>query len=130
MKNLGQIDYKSLTRVTQQDLDEGVWDAEQKGLYSKDGKRFLQYVRPQSLPHGTLDTFQLKSGVEVICDGDLQVIAVQRIEGLAHQLIGLAESIGRMRYCLRLRPCGSGGQLVIDRAGQRVPVVQRGTTAG
>ena len=68
MKNLEQIDYKSLTRVTQQDLDEGVWDAEHKGLYNKDGKRFLQYVRPQSLEWGVPDTFQLKSGVEVICE--------------------------------------------------------------
>ena len=62
------IDYKSLTKVTQQDLDEGVWDAEHKGLYSKDGKRFLQYVRPRSLEWGVPDTFQLKSGVEVICE--------------------------------------------------------------
>ena len=62
------IDYKSLTKVTQQDLDESVWDAEHKGLYSKDGKRFLQYVRPRSLEWGVPDTFQLKSGVEVICE--------------------------------------------------------------
>lgn len=68
MKNLGQIDYKSLTKVTQQDLDEGVWDAERKGLYSKDGKRFLRYVRPKSLEWGVPDTFQLKSGVEIICE--------------------------------------------------------------
>lgn len=61
-------DYEQLTKVTQQDLDEGVWDAEHKGLYSKDGKRFLQYVRPQSLEWGVPDTFQLKSGVEVICE--------------------------------------------------------------
>lgn len=65
---MGQIDYKSLTKVTQQDLDEGVWDAEHKGLYSKDGKRFLQYIRPQTLPPETPDTFQLKSGVEIICE--------------------------------------------------------------
>ena len=63
-----QINYKLLTKVTQQDLDEGVWDAEHKGLYSKDGKRFLQYKRPKSLEWGVPDTFQLKSGVEVICE--------------------------------------------------------------
>lgn len=62
------IDYEQLTKVTQQDLDEGVWDAEHKGLYSKDGKRFLQYIRPRSLEWGVPDTFQLKSGVEVICE--------------------------------------------------------------
>ncbi len=60
--------YIFLTKVTQQDLDEGVWDAEHKGLYSKDGKRFLQYIRPQNLELGEPDTFQLKSGVEVICE--------------------------------------------------------------
>lgn len=49
----GIIDYEQLTKVTQQDLDEGVWDAEHKGLYSKDGKRFLQYKRPKSLEWGT-----------------------------------------------------------------------------
>ena len=63
-----QKDYEQLTKVTQQDLDEGVWDAEHKGLYSKDGKRFLQYKRPKSLEWGVPDTFQLKSGVEVICE--------------------------------------------------------------
>lgn len=63
-----QIDYEQLTKVTQQDLDEGIWDAEHKGLYSKDGKRFLQYIRPKSLEWGVPDTFQLKSGVEVICE--------------------------------------------------------------
>ena len=31
----GIIDYEQLTKVTQQDLDEGAWDAENKGLYSK-----------------------------------------------------------------------------------------------
>lgn len=61
-------DYEQLTKVTQQDLDEGIWDAEHKGLYSKDGKRFLQYVKPKSIPWGTIDTFQIKAGVEVICD--------------------------------------------------------------
>ena len=61
-------DYIFLTKVTQQDLDEGVWDAEHKGLYSKDGRRFLKYVRPQSLERGNPDTFRLKSGVEVICE--------------------------------------------------------------
>ena len=61
-------DYIFLTKVTQQDLDEGVWDAEHKGLYSKDGKRFLQYMRPKSLERGVPDTFQLKTGVEVICE--------------------------------------------------------------
>lgn len=61
-------DYEQLTKVTQQDLDEGVWDAEHKGLYSKDGKRFLQYIRPKSLEWGVPDTFQLKSGVEIICE--------------------------------------------------------------
>ena len=65
---MDQIDYKSLTKVTQQDLDEGVWDAEHKGLYSRDGKRFLQYKRPKSLEWGVPDTFLLKSGVEVICE--------------------------------------------------------------
>lgn len=61
-------DYEQLTKVTQQDLDEGVWDAEHKGLYSKDEKRFLQYMRPKSLEWGVPDTFQLKSGVEIICE--------------------------------------------------------------
>lgn len=63
-----QINYKLLTKVTQQDLDEGVWDADHKGLYSRDGKRFLQYKRPKSLEWGVPDTFLLKSGVEVICE--------------------------------------------------------------
>ena len=63
-----QINYKSLTKVTQQDLDEGVWDAEHKGLYSKDGKRFLQYIRSKELEWGQPDSFTFKSGVEVICD--------------------------------------------------------------
>jgi uncharacterized protein (DUF1810 family) len=63
-----EIDYKSLTKVTQQDLDEGVWDAEHKGLYSKDGKRFLQYIRPKELEWGQPDSFTFKSGVEVICE--------------------------------------------------------------
>lgn len=63
-----RIDYKSLTKVTQQDLDDGVWDAEHKGLYSKDGKRFLQYIRPKELEWGQLDSFTFKSGVEVICE--------------------------------------------------------------
>ena len=62
------IDYKSLTKVTQQDLDEGVLDAEHKGLYSKDGKRFLQYIRPKELEWGQPDSFTFKSGVEVICE--------------------------------------------------------------
>lgn len=66
--NKEQEELKKLTIVTQQDLDEGVWDAEHKGLYSKDGKRFLQYKRPQNLTHGTPDTFQLKQGVEIICE--------------------------------------------------------------
>ena len=61
-------DYEQLTKVTQLDLDKGVWDAEHKGLYSKDGKRFLQYIRPKILEWGVPDTFQLKSGVEVICE--------------------------------------------------------------
>lgn len=63
-----EIDYKSLTKVTQQDLDEGVWDAEHKGLYSKDGKRFLQYIRPKELEWLQPDSFIFKSGVEVICE--------------------------------------------------------------
>lgn len=63
-----KIDYEQLTKVTQQDLDEGVWDAEHKGLYSKDGKRFLQYMRPKNLERGVPDTFQLKTGVKVICE--------------------------------------------------------------
>ena len=58
---------KKLTKVTQQDLDEGVWDAEHKGLYSKDGKRFLKYVRPKDLERGARDSFTFKPGVEVIC---------------------------------------------------------------
>ena len=62
------INYEQLTKVTQQDLDEGVWDAEHKGLYSKDGKRFLQYMRPKSLEWLVPDTFKLKSGVKVICE--------------------------------------------------------------
>lgn len=61
-------DYEQLTKVTQQDLDEGVWDAEHKGLYSKDGKRFLQYMRPKNLEWLVPDTFKLKSGVKVICE--------------------------------------------------------------
>ena len=61
-------DYEQLTKVTQQDLDEGVWDAEHKGLYSKDGKRFLRYMRPKDLEWGVRDTFQLKSGVKIICE--------------------------------------------------------------
>ena len=65
---IDKIDYEQLTKVTQQDLDEGVWDAEHKGLYSKDGKRFLQYMRPKSLERGVPDTFQLKTGVKVICE--------------------------------------------------------------
>lgn len=63
-----QLDYTLLTKVTQQDLNEGVWDAEHKGLYSKDGKRFLQYMRPKNLEWLVPDTFQLKTGVEVICE--------------------------------------------------------------
>ena len=59
---------KKLTKVTQQDLDEGVWDAEHKGLYSKDGKRFLKYVRPKDLERGARDSFTFKPGVEVICE--------------------------------------------------------------
>ena len=65
---IDKIDYEQLTKVTQQDLDEGVWDAEHKGLYSKDGKRFLQYMRPKNLERGVPDTFQLKTGVKVICE--------------------------------------------------------------
>ncbi len=63
-----QLDYQLLTKVTQQDLNEGVWDAEHKGLYSKDGKKFLHYFRPKSIERGVPDTFQLKTGVEVICE--------------------------------------------------------------
>ena len=59
---------RKLTIVTQQDLDEGVWDDEHKGLYSKDGKRFLRYERPQNLMGADPDTFQLKTGVEIICE--------------------------------------------------------------
>ena len=66
MKKIEQL--KKLTIATQQDLDEGVWDVEHKGLYSKDGKRFLKYKRPQSLTHGVPDTFQLKPGTEAICE--------------------------------------------------------------
>lgn len=63
--NEEQLKYYKLTKVTQRDLDEGVWDAEHKGLYSKDGKRFLSYYRPDG---GVYDTFSLMAGVEVICD--------------------------------------------------------------
>lgn len=66
--NKEQEELKKLTIVTQQDLDEGVWDAEHKGLYSKDGKRFLQYISPKDLEWGTCDSFSFKSGVEVICE--------------------------------------------------------------
>ena len=31
-----KIDYEQLTKVTQQDLDEGVWDAEHNVYYSRD----------------------------------------------------------------------------------------------
>lgn len=65
---IDKTDYIQLTKVTQQDLDEGAWDAEHKGLYSKDGKRFLQYKRPKCLEWGVPDTFQLKSGVKIICE--------------------------------------------------------------
>ena len=51
-----KTDYKQLTKVTQQNLDEGVWDAEHKGLYSKEGKKFLQYI-PKSLEWRVPDTF-------------------------------------------------------------------------
>ena len=60
-------DYKQLIKAIQQNLDEGVWDAEHKGLYSKEGKKFLQYI-PKSLEWGVPDTFQLKSGVKIIRD--------------------------------------------------------------
>jgi len=66
--NKEQEKLKARTIVTQLDLDEGVWDAEHKGLYSKDGKRFLCYERPKNLKGADPDTFQLKSGVEVICE--------------------------------------------------------------
>ena len=33
-----KINYKQLTKVTQQDLDEGVWDAEHNVCYSRDVK--------------------------------------------------------------------------------------------
>ena len=59
---------RKLTIVTQQDLDEGVWDDEHKGLYSKDGKGFLRFERPQNLMGADPDTFQLKTGVEIICE--------------------------------------------------------------
>ena len=66
--NKKQEKLKVRTIVTQPDLNDGVWDAEHKGLYSKDGKRFLRYERPKNLKGGDPDTFQLKSGVEVICE--------------------------------------------------------------
>lgn len=67
--NEEQIKYYNLTKVTKRDLDEGVWDAEHKGLYSKDGKRFLLYKRPYEHIHsGKFDHFTFKSGVEVICE--------------------------------------------------------------
>ena len=59
---------KARTIVTQLDLNEGVWDAEHKGLYSENGKRFLRYERPKNLKGADPDTFQLKPGVEVICE--------------------------------------------------------------
>lgn len=59
--NEEQIKYYKLTKVTQRDLDEGVWDAEHKGLYSKDGKRFLLYKRPDEHIHsGEFDHFSFK----------------------------------------------------------------------
>ena len=63
--NEEQLKYYKLTKVTQRDLDEGIWDAEHKGLYSKDGKRFLKYYRPAGVVY---DAFSLMPGVEVICD--------------------------------------------------------------
>ena len=68
MKKTKQEKLRARTIVTQLDLDEGVWDAEHKGLYSKNGKRFLRYERPKNLKGADHDTFQLKSGVEVICE--------------------------------------------------------------
>lgn len=66
--NKEQKELKKLTIVTQKDLNEGVWDAEHKGLYSKDGKRFLQYIRPKDLEWGICDSFTFKPGLEVICE--------------------------------------------------------------
>lgn len=67
--NKEELKYFKLTKVTQRDLDEGVWDAEHKGLYSKDGKRLLLYKRPdKDISSGIYDVFKFKPGVEVICD--------------------------------------------------------------
>ena len=67
--NKEQLKYYKLTKVTQRDLDEGIWDSEHKGLYSKDGKRFLMYQRPEEhVGLGKEDLFTFMPGVEVICD--------------------------------------------------------------
>ena len=63
------------------------------------------------------DADDLLHRVEIVSDRDLQVVTVQRVKGLAHQLVRLAEGIRGRRHCLRLRPCGCGRQLVIDGTG-------------
>ena len=60
-----QLKYYKLTTVSKRDLDEGIWDEDHKGLYSKDGKRFLKY---QPAFKGNGDVFTFKPGVEVICE--------------------------------------------------------------
>ena len=67
--NEEQLKYYKLTKVTKRDLDEGVWDAEHKGLYSKDGKRLLMYQRPEEhVGKGKQDVFTFMPGVEIICN--------------------------------------------------------------
>ena len=67
MKEEEQKYYKQ-TKVSQQDLDEGIRDEEYGGIYSKDGKRFLQYIQPEGLPLGHSVAFSFKPGVMVICE--------------------------------------------------------------
>lgn len=67
--NKEELKFYKLTRVTRRDLEEGVWDTEHKGLYSKDGKRLLLYKRPdKDISSGNYDVFKFLPGVEVICD--------------------------------------------------------------
>ena len=80
LRNLGHIKamnqehlkYYQLTKVTKRDLEEGIWDAEHKGLYSKDGKRLLRYQINDTTYSGQKYDCALKPGLEVICDGAFQ----------------------------------------------------------
>lgn len=63
-----ELKYFKLTKVSQQDLDDGIRDVEHGGIYSKDGKRFLQYIQPEGLPLGHPVAFSFKPGVMVICE--------------------------------------------------------------